>query len=159
MGLRPTGQAGRQSAGGSGSSPEVVERLQALFDAGERDELVAFFMQEVAGVPDYQVEVMRSVPAWEARLDVAHTIPGEERASREYRFDAERLRGVDVPTLVLQGGDSADPFKVAARALQDVLPRCRIAVLPGQRHTAMDTAPEPFLAEVLGFLQAPSDGH
>ncbi len=79
------------------------------------------------------------------------------RASREYRFDAERLRGVDVPTLVLQGGDSADPFKAAAQALQDALPRCRIAVLPGQRHTAMDTAPDLFLAELLGFLQAPSN--
>jgi pimeloyl-ACP methyl ester carboxylesterase len=87
------------------------------------------------------------------------TTAAGRRASREYRFDAERLRGVDVPTLVLQGGDSADPFKAAAQALQDALPRCRIAVLPGQRHTAMDTAPDLFLAEVLGFLQAPSDGH
>ncbi|HET9738934.1 MAG TPA: alpha/beta hydrolase [Solirubrobacteraceae bacterium] len=141
------------------SPPEVVDRLQALCDAGEREELVAFFMREVAGVPDHQVEVMRALPAWGARLDVAHTIPREERASREYRFDAERLRGVDVPTLVLQGGDSADPFKAAAQALHDALPRCRIAMLPGQRHTAMDTAPDLFLAEVLGFLQAPSNDH
>jgi pimeloyl-ACP methyl ester carboxylesterase len=141
------------------SSPEVVDRLQALCDAGERDELVAFFMHEVAGVPHHQVEAMRALPAWGARLEVAHTIPREERASREYRFDAERLRGVDVPTLVLQGGDSADPFKAAAQALQDALPRCHIALLPGQRHTAMDTAPDLFLAEMLGFLQAPSDGH
>ena len=140
------------------SSPEVVKRLQALLDAGERDALVAFFMREVAGVPDHQVEVMRSLPAWEARLAVAHTIPREERASREYRFDPDRLRGVEVPTLLLEGGDSAAPFKAAARALRVALPRCQIAVMPGQRHTAMDTAPALFISEVLGFLQAPPEG-
>ena len=134
------------------SPPPVVHRLQALLDAGEHDELVASFMREVAGVTDQQVEAMRALPAWKARLDVAHTIPREERASREYRFDAGRVRGVGVPTLLLEGGDSGAPFKAAGRALRDALPRCRIAVLVGQRHTAMDTAPELFLSEVLGFL-------
>jgi pimeloyl-ACP methyl ester carboxylesterase len=134
------------------SSPEVVQRLHELLDAGERDELVAFFMREVAGVADHQVEVMRSMQAWEARLAVAHTIPREERASRQYRFDPDRWRGVEVPTLLLEGGDSAAPFKEADRALQAALPHCQIAVLPGQRHTAMDTAPELFLSEVLDFL-------
>lgn len=134
------------------SSPEVVKRLEELLDAGERDELVAFFMREVAGVADHQVEVMRSMPAWEARLAVARTIPREESASRQYRFDPDRWRGVEVPTLLLEGGDSAAPFKEADRALLAALPHCQIAVLPGQRHTAMDTAPELFLSEVLDFL-------
>jgi pimeloyl-ACP methyl ester carboxylesterase len=141
------------------SPPEVVRRLQALLDAGERDALVAFFMREVAGVADHQVEAMRSLPAWEARLDVAHTIPREERASREYRFDPERFRRLEVPTLLLQGGDSAAPFKAAAEALREALPRSQTTVMPGQRHTAMDTAAELFIAEVVGFLQArPEEG-
>lgn len=32
------------------------------------------------------------------------------------------------------------------------LPSSRIAVMPGQQHVAMDTAPELFLDEVIGFL-------
>jgi pimeloyl-ACP methyl ester carboxylesterase len=134
------------------SPPEVVHRLQALLDSGERDTLVAFFMHEVAGVPEQQVEAMRSLPAWEARLTVAHTIPREERASREYRFDPDRVRGVEVPTLLLVGGESAAPFKAAAQALGDALPHSQTAVLAGQRHTAMDTATDLFVSEVIGFL-------
>jgi hypothetical protein len=64
------------------SPPHVVARLQALLDEGKRDELLGYFM-EVAGLPSDQVEFMRSLPAWDARLDAADTIPREERASRE----------------------------------------------------------------------------
>ena len=138
------------------SPPEVVDRLQALLEAGERDELVAFFMREVAGVTAAQVELMRAMPAWSARLAVAHTIPREERASREYVFEPERFRDVVTSTLLLGGGDSAAPFKAAGEALRAALPSSQVVVMPGQRHTAMDTATSLFASEVLRFLQAPS---
>jgi pimeloyl-ACP methyl ester carboxylesterase len=32
------------------------------------------------------------------------------------------------------------------------LPKSRLVVLPGQQHTAMNTAPELFVREVLQFL-------
>jgi pimeloyl-ACP methyl ester carboxylesterase len=134
------------------SPPDVVDRLQQLLEDGKRDELVAFFMAEVAGLPTDQVELLRSLPAWEARLAVAHTIPREERASREYAFDPNRFRELDVPTLFLQGGDSPAPFDAAGKAVQEALPDCRVVVMPGQRHAAMDTDTELFTAEVLGFL-------
>jgi pimeloyl-ACP methyl ester carboxylesterase len=136
------------------SPPHVVERLHALLAAGRRDELVAFFMQEVAGLPPDQVELLRSLPAWEARVAVAHTIPREERAVRAYSFDAERFRAVRVPTLLLQGGESRREFMVAAEAVQAAVPDCRTVVMPGQRHAAMDTGTELFTTEVLRFLEA-----
>jgi pimeloyl-ACP methyl ester carboxylesterase len=137
------------------SPPHVVDRLQALLDEGRRDELLGYFMQEVAGLPPDQVELMRSLPAWEARLDAADTIPREERASREYVFDPGRFCDLDVPTLYLQGGDSSEPFKAAGEALRTALPDCRVVVMPGQRHAAMDTATDLFTTEVLSFLEAP----
>jgi pimeloyl-ACP methyl ester carboxylesterase len=136
------------------SPPHVVDQLQALLAAGRRDELVAFFMQEVAGLPTDQVELMRSLPAWEARLDAADTIPREELASREYVFAPGRFRALGVPTLFLQGGDSPEPFKAAGEVLRATLPDCRVVVMPGQRHAAMDTGTDLFTAEVLGFLEA-----
>jgi pimeloyl-ACP methyl ester carboxylesterase len=135
------------------SPPDVVQRLQALLDAGERDQLLGFFMAELAGLPPEQIELLRSLPAWEARLAVAHTIPREERASREYAFDPERFRDLHVPALFLQGGDSREPFRAAGEALAAALPDCRIAVMPGQRHAAMDTGTELFVAEVSSFLE------
>jgi pimeloyl-ACP methyl ester carboxylesterase len=136
------------------SPPRVVHRLQELLEAGKRDELLACFMQEVAGLPIDQVELMRSLPAWEARLEAADTIPREERASREYVFEPDRFRGLDAPTLFLQGGDSPAPFKAAGEALGAALPDCRVVVMPGQRHAAMDTGTDLFTSEVLSFLEA-----
>jgi pimeloyl-ACP methyl ester carboxylesterase len=138
------------------SPPLVVDRLQTLLDEGRRDELLGYFMQEVAGLPPDQIELLRSLPAWEARLDAADTIPREELASREYVFDPGRFGDLDVPALYLQGGDSSEPFKAAGEALRAALPDCRVVVMPGQRHAAMDTATDLFTAEVLSFLETPA---
>jgi pimeloyl-ACP methyl ester carboxylesterase len=133
---------------------DVVDRLEALLDAGERDELLAYFMREVAGLSPEQVEMLRSLPAWEKRLAAAPTIPREERANREYAFEPERFRGLQIPTLFLGGGDSPDWSRTAGEALRAALPNCRVVVMPGQGHAAMDTGTDLFTAEVLRFLNA-----
>jgi pimeloyl-ACP methyl ester carboxylesterase len=135
-----------------GSPPEVVDELDALQAAGEREELVAFFMRAVVGVPPEEVEFLRSLPTWQARVGAADTIPREERSNRTYRFDRDRFRDLPVPTLFLLGAESPELFKSAAAAVDGTLPDCRLVSMPGQRHVAMDTAPELFTAEVLGFL-------
>lgn len=138
------------------SPPRVVARLEELLGDDRRDELLGFFMSEVAGLSPDQVELLRSLPAWEARLAAAPTIPREERASREYTFDPSRFRDLCVPTLFLRGGDSPEPFRVAADAVAAALPDCTVVVMPGQRHAAMDTGTELFTTEVLRFLETGS---
>lgn len=134
------------------SRPDVVARLAALSAAGEHDELVAYFMTEVAGQPPDQVEVLRTLPAWQARVAAAATIAREERASREYVFAPHRFRELRVPTLFLLGSESPKAFHDAADAVLDALQDCRLVVMPGQRHAAMDTATDVFTSEVLRFL-------
>ena len=140
---------------------DVVARLNALDDAGRYDELLALFFTEVAGLPRDQIELLRRLPAWPNRLAAAPTIAREERANRRYTFAADRFASLDVPTLLLAGADSPAPFAAATAALQATLPDCRTAVMPGQRHAAIDTGTEPFLAEVVGFLAPLADptGH
>ena len=70
---------------------EVIERLETLLGAGDRDGVVATTMREVAGLPPEVVEYMRSQPAWQARVAAAHTIPRELRAVKAYRLDPERF--------------------------------------------------------------------
>jgi pimeloyl-ACP methyl ester carboxylesterase len=134
------------------SPPHVVQELESLLQAGERDELVALFMGEVAGLPPDQIELMRSLPAWQARIAAADTIPREERANREYAWHPERFRELAVPTMYLLGGDSPEPFRLAGEAIEAALPDCRVVVMPDQRHAAIDTATELFVSEVLSFL-------
>jgi len=81
--------------------PGLVNRLEALLEAGDRDGVVDTMLREVVGAPPEVVEYMRSQPAWQARVSAAHTIPRELRAGEAYRFDAERFGDLEVPTLQL----------------------------------------------------------
>jgi pimeloyl-ACP methyl ester carboxylesterase len=133
--------------------PSVVRRLEELLEDGRREELLTVFLEDVVSVPPDEIEFLRSLPGWRARLAAAHTIPREERANREYTFDPSRFGDLRVPTLYLQGSDSGEPFKTAGAALLAALPDCRAVVMPGQRHAAMDTGAELFTTSVLTFLK------
>jgi pimeloyl-ACP methyl ester carboxylesterase len=52
------------------------------------------------------------------------------------------------------GAGAYPVLKAATEAVHAALPNSQIVVLPGQQHTAMNTAPELFVREVLQFLQA-----
>ncbi len=130
----------------------VIQRLQALLDRGDRVGVLTTFMREVVRLSPHEFELFQSSPAWPARVAAAHTLPRELRATEAYRFNAERFKGLGFPSLLLVGGDSRDHVKAANESLKAALPNSRIVVLPGQRHIAMDTAPDLFAREVVAFL-------
>jgi pimeloyl-ACP methyl ester carboxylesterase len=132
--------------------PGLIERLESLLAAGERDEVVTTFMREGPKVPPDQLALMRSKPAWKARVAAAHTIPRELRGQAGYVFRPEDFKNLPTPTLFLLGGDSPTFFKAALDLAQPAVAGSRLAVLPGQQHTAMDTGPALFLNAVLEFL-------
>ena len=133
---------------------EVVERLDALLEHGDRDGVVETTMREVAGLPPEAVEYLRSQPNWQARVDAAHTIPRELRAVKAYRFDPERFKNLATPTLMLAGAESPVALRKAAEAVDESLPDSRLVVMEGQGHAAMDTGTDLFTAEVIRFLMA-----
>ena len=134
-------------------TPEgVIDRLQGLLDAGDKEGVVSTFMREVPRVPPEQLDIMRSLPAWPARVQAAATIPRELRAHDRYTFTPERFKDVRIPVLLLLGGDSPPFFRAAVERVQAAVPSARIVVLPGQRHVAIDTAPDLFSREVIDFL-------
>jgi pimeloyl-ACP methyl ester carboxylesterase len=134
------------------ADPQLVDQLEAYLDEGDRDGLLVFFFENVVGAPPEQIAQMRSLPAWEGRRAAAHTIPRELRADIAYAFEPERFGELRIPTLVLEGGDSSAPFKAANEVVRAALPDCRVSVMPGQRHAAMDTGTDLFTGEVLRFL-------
>jgi pimeloyl-ACP methyl ester carboxylesterase len=101
------------------NSPGLIDRLKALLEAGEREGVVATMLREAAGVPPEVVEYMRSLPAWQARVAAAHTIPRELRAQEAHRFDPEGFESLEVPTLLLVGGNSPSAFEKAVKAVSD----------------------------------------
>ena len=134
----------------------VLDAMTTLVDDGEDEAALVRFFTAVVGVPAAELDALRSAPNWPARVDAAHTAIREERARKGYVFDATRFDGVTTPTLLVAGSESAPFLRDATAVLDDALPNSRIAVLDGQAHAAMNTAPELFVDEVLGFIQGSS---
>ena len=134
--------------------PGAPERIQALVDAGDPEGALETFFRDVVRMPEAELAAYRQLPAWKVRVTLAPTIARELTIERGYTFRPEQFERLTVPTLLLVGGESAPVFRQATDALHGALPDSELAVLPGQRHVAMDTAPALFLAEVERFLGA-----
>ncbi|HEU5103695.1 MAG TPA: alpha/beta hydrolase [Roseiflexaceae bacterium] len=133
----------------------LIERLEALLAAGDREGVLTMFLREVVRMPDDAYQLFRSSPAWPGRVAAVHTLPREVRAHQAYLFDAARFCASARPTLLLLGGDSPSFFRASIEVIAAALPASRTVVLPGQQHTAMDTAPDLFAREVIAFLSEP----
>lgn len=133
--------------------PDIVPRLRDLKDRGDREGIMLTFIQDVLSMPAPNVARWRSSPNWNTRLSAALTVPREIESRLKYRFEPERFRNVNVPTLMLVGDKSPAYLQAAARTVHAALPNCELSVLLGQGHVAMDSAPDMFAARVLAFLE------
>jgi pimeloyl-ACP methyl ester carboxylesterase len=130
----------------------AIARLQTLLDAGDREAVLTEIFREILEMPPHEFEQLRSAPTWPARVARAHLLVRESWQEERYVVDLQRLRELQVPTLLLSGGDSPRSITAITEVLHAALPNSRIAVMPGQQHIAMLTAPDLFLHEVLAFL-------
>lgn len=134
------------------SSPEVLDRVQTLVEAGDNEAAVTLFFREIVRMPEREFEAYRRLAAWPIRVSLAHTLVREEKFDLTYTFNPERFARLHVPTLLLLGGDSPQYMRDAIAAVHAALPNSRVVVLAGQQHIAMDTDPVLFSKEVLQFL-------
>lgn len=129
-------------------------RYEAMAARGERDALVTTFLREVLQMGEREVAAMRAMPSWQGRVAAAHTIPRELRAAEHYAFEASRFGDVRIPIGMLVGGETPEFLKDATARLHAALPTSKVVVLAGQQHAAMNTAPELFVRELRGLLEA-----
>jgi pimeloyl-ACP methyl ester carboxylesterase len=134
-------------------APDLIERLEAMLAQGRRDEVIATFFREEVRVPPHELEILRRLPSWQARVAAAHTLPRELRAAVGFDPAPGWFGTVRAPTLLLLGGDSPALLAEGTELVHRHLPDARVEVMPGQQHIAMDTAPELFAQLVLDFLR------
>jgi pimeloyl-ACP methyl ester carboxylesterase len=133
--------------------PGVLQRLEALLAAGDVEGTLLTLFRDVVQASPEDIEILRSQPdAWAVRLRNAPTMPRELRGEQEYVFAGHRFRDMTTPTLLLVGGDSPRRVVENAEGVAAALADARVAILPGQQHTAMYAAPELFVEVVSRFL-------
>lgn len=144
------------------ATPEIEAEMEALIQRDEREEALLAFFRGVVKAPEEQIAVMKEHPAWPGRVAAAHTLVRETRVEGTYRFDVERLRELEVPTLLLMGSDSPAFLREPTLRLSDLIPNSRIHEMAGQQHGAMDMIPTEFVrivtSFVLGVERMPNDG-
>jgi len=130
-----------------------IAAIGAEVEAGRLDEAVTIFMRDVLRMPPASIAAVRGGADWQARVDLAATLPRELAAVRAYRFQPETFRDCRFAALLLLGGDSPKRYVEATELLAAGLPDARIERLPGQRHNAITEAPDLFSSAVERFLQ------
>lgn len=132
-------------------APQLEIMRQHLATDDRKAVLETFYLQVLRVSPE-EWESVQKMPNWRARLQAAHTIPREFSSTRGYVFEAERFRGVAVPTLLMLGGESLPRHQAAIALLNQTLSQSQVCVLAGQQHNAINTAPRLFESEALRFL-------
>jgi len=132
--------------------PDVPARMQTLIDNGNKDGAVETFFREVVKMPEKEFSLLKKLPVYKTRVQLAPTIPRELTIDNHYNFNPGKFTNLRIPALILLGGDSPQIFRKAAEAVNSALAGSSITVLPHQQHAAMDTNPPLFMKEVLNFL-------
>jgi len=130
-----------------------LQRLEALLEAGDREQALLEFYRDFARLTPAEIEQLSASPAWPERVATASTLPRELRANLQFSVEPDRLRGLQTPVLLLTGGDSPPATHAGMVALHAALPNSRVVMMPGQEHVAMYTAPDLFLTELLAFFK------
>jgi pimeloyl-ACP methyl ester carboxylesterase len=133
--------------------PGMLDHLEVLRDAGDREGLLMAVLRELLDMPPDEIALLQSQSdAWQVRLANALTVPRESRAEEDYVFDPARFNAMGTPTLLLVGGASAPSWVTDTQTVAAALPDATITILPGQGHLAMYTAPDLFVDTLLAFL-------
>jgi pimeloyl-ACP methyl ester carboxylesterase len=131
----------------------MLDNMEQMLVDGEHDKVVVTLLRDMLNIPQAMIDRIQTMSSWRDQVNAAHTIPRELRQSHLYAPDLAALEQVTVQTLFFLGSDSPSFFKQTTEALQAHLPNSQIAVLPGQQHSAMLTAPELFANEIIRFLK------
>ncbi len=126
----------------------LAGRISSCIEKGDREGALAIFFKEALGFQDGMIERMKSAPHWQDLLALAPTLEYDVIISGDGEMPAG-TSGLDIPALVLAGGSSPEWMREAMERLAEALPKGKLAVLPGQRHSA---APDVLSKELISFL-------
>ncbi len=130
----------------------VVAELAHLAAIGDREGVVTTIFRRLLGMSEEELDHYRGSASWEARVSLADVNVREARVEDAYQFDPTRFADMQVPTLLLAGGDSPPGMRAIVDMVDAALPDSRIGELPGQQHVAHRTAPDLLASKIVAFV-------
>jgi pimeloyl-ACP methyl ester carboxylesterase len=130
----------------------VAIRVEELIKKGELEQAFITFQAEIVKQSPEEIARMKARPTWTRLVATIAVHPRQMRALSAYRFDANRMKSVTMPTLLLIGEDTTSPYaKQSISALRESLPNPTLLVLERQEHNAMDSGREALVNAIIKF--------
>lgn len=133
---------------------ETVEEMMALLEAGQNEQALTMFLDDIAKFASDELDAIRSAPIWDRYVETypRTLLPElEAGADRENERDITPFEELSTPTLLPVGSESGW-LKESAEKLHDTLPNSQLATFDGHGHAAHLVAPDRFTDEVLSFI-------
>lgn len=130
----------------------LCDRMESLLGSNQPEAALEFFMSQVVGMSDKEIEFAKNQSEWNKRVVAAQTIPREIRALGHFNYSVESFSSIRIPTTLFVGGGSPDFFKNMVSKVKATIANSKVVELPGQGHIAMLTAPDMFAKQVLKVL-------
>lgn len=137
---------------GSGWSAELDQQMQTLLNAGDKQQVVLLFFQQVLRMSHEELFALQISSSWSMRIAEAHTVHRELQAISRYQFEAAKFQTLAIPALILLGSDSHPRRHNIAEVLKNNLLNSQLVILEGQQHSAIRTAPKLVADKVRQFL-------
>lgn len=129
-----------------------VEAVQAALAAGDHEAAAVALMARVVEMTEEEVEYVRSLPTWTARVEIVPSVLREMIAESSWVYPPGWLHGVAAQALLLAGGESPASQTAATRRAAAALPHSDVLVLQGHGHIAHRTNPAVVAAIVERFV-------
>ena len=132
---------------------EWRDRHNAMIAAGKPGKAMVSFLAEPMGLTAARIDELRNAPrGYDVLPVVSATMPREAEALATVDVNA-LAAAIIVPVLLILGADSPAWARDITGTLAAVLPRSTLAVLDGQGHEAIETAPGLLVSQLAGFFR------
>jgi hypothetical protein len=131
-------------------------RVEEMVRKGELEQALITFQTEIVKQSPEEIARMKTRPTWTDLVATIAVHPRQMRALSAYRFDADRMTSVTMPTLLLIGEDTPSPYaKQSIGALRESLPNPTVLVLERQEHNAVDAGRDVLANAINRFAAIP----
>lgn len=117
---------------------DILERITAAVEKGDRDGAASLFLGEAVGVPAEAVAGMKQGPEWAFLADKALSLPYDVAVSQPWEpAGRERLAALTMPVLAVYGDQTSPGLRAGTEFVAESVPGAQLEVLPGEDHSVL----------------------